>query len=82
MSDQQDPQEHEQLDLLSLEDRVRRELAVLFGRHGLVNRETGSTDLVAIADMIYPTVSQAVADSPGDRAGIDLSGHRRYRQDP
>jgi hypothetical protein len=67
-----EPQEPEQLSLLAMEDRVKREVSVIFGRHELVTPE-GSTDLIAIADMIYPTISRAVVQNPGDRAKVGVT---------
>jgi hypothetical protein len=64
--------DHEQPDLLTPKERVDREVAVIFGRHGLVTPE-GTVDRVATADLIYPTVSQAVAETPGDRAKVGIT---------
>jgi hypothetical protein len=68
MSDQ--PQE--QPSLLTLKERVDREVAVILGRHQLVTQE-GAADRVAIAELIYPIVSKAVAETPGDRAKVGIT---------
>ena len=80
MSDQQtvdvvtedETSENEQLSLLSMEERVDREFLITFGHHGLVTKE-GRVDLLAIADLIYPTIEKAIVNVPGDRAGIGIT---------
>jgi hypothetical protein len=62
----------EQLDLLSDEERVNREVKVILGRHHLLTTE-GSHSLTAIADLVYPTISQAVVESPGDRTKVGIT---------
>jgi hypothetical protein len=74
-----DPQEYEQPSLLTLKERVDREVAVIFGRHDLVTQE-GAADRVAIADLVYPIVSQAVAETPGDRAKVGITPTRLMEQ--
>jgi hypothetical protein len=71
--------ETEQLDLLTMEDRVKREVAVIFGRHQLVTQE-GRTDTIAIADLIYPTISKAVVEIPGDRTNVGITPTRLVEQ--
>jgi hypothetical protein len=67
------PEQHEQLSLLTKEERVKREVAIIFGRHQLVNRDTGGIDFVAVADTIYPVISAAVVENPGDRAKVGIT---------
>lgn len=78
MSDQQQQEQHsgEQQEMA---DRVKREVSVVFGRHQLVTQE-GGTDLHAIADMVYPIVSKAVAQAPGDRAKVGVTPTRLVEQ--
>src|SRR5262245_41644915 len=64
--------EYEQESLLTLQDRVASEVLVILGRHNLVTAE-GGKDQVAIAEMIYPIVSRAVAETPGDRANVGVT---------
>lgn len=47
-------------------------MGVIFGRHQLVTKE-GSIDPIAVADMIYPVVSKAIAEVPGDRAKVGIT---------
>src|SRR5215471_10982270 len=56
---------------VSVQERVRREVAVIFGRHGLVTRD-GGMDLAAIAELIYPTIKEAVVETPGERTKIGV----------
>ena len=78
MSDQytggeQPQQDNGQIDdLLTLEDRVKREVAVIFGSHQLVTQE-GGIDSIAVADLVYPVVSKAIAQTPGDRAKVGVT---------
>jgi hypothetical protein len=62
----------EQQDSLALDEQVNREVLVVLGRHELVTEE-GIADRVAIAEMIYPTISKAVAETPGDRATVGIT---------
>lgn len=65
----------EQMSLLTMEDRVKREVAVIFGSHELVTQE-GRVDVLAVADMVYPTIKQAVVNAPGERATVGVTPTR------
>ena len=71
-----DPQEQaEQLGLFTLDDRVRREVAAIWGRYALVTDE-GGVDQIKVANLIYPTVEKAVAEGPGDRPKVGITPSR------
>jgi hypothetical protein len=69
----------EQMSILSAEERVVREVATILGRHGLVTPE-GTKDVNAIADLVYPTISAAVAETPADRAKVGVTPTRLMEQ--
>lgn len=76
MSDQQ---QDEQISLLTMDERIGREVLVIFGSHQLVTNE-GGIDSIAVADLVYPTVSKAVAETPGDRARVGVTPTRLMEQ--
>lgn len=77
MSDQQN---YEQQPLLpTMDERVDREVALIFGRHELVTQE-GRVDVVGIADLIYPTIKAAVVEAPGERTAIGVTPTRLMEQ--
>lgn len=82
MSDQQhsgDQPQDEQPELLTIEDRVSREVTLVWGRHELLTEE-GTKDAVAVADLIYPTISKAVVQNPGERAKVGITPTRLVEQ--
>jgi hypothetical protein len=67
-----DPQ-NEQLELLpTVKERAKLEAWAVLNRHGLISQE-GKIDVFAIADLVYPTISKAVVDAPGDRANVGVT---------
>jgi hypothetical protein len=59
-------EQDEQPELLTLDQRVKREVLAIFGRHDRLTPD-GRVDLQAIADDLYPVVKTAVVDAPKDR---------------
>jgi hypothetical protein len=76
MSDQEnsgvEPHEEEQLSLLTMDERVAREVNLVWGRHSLVTTE-GGKDVLAIAELIYPTISNAIVEAPADRTKVGIT---------
>jgi hypothetical protein len=72
-SGQEPQQDEEQLTLIpTLEDRIKAEATAVLAEHDLVDDE-GKVDLYRIADLIYPTIKQAVVEKPGDRAVVGVT---------
>jgi hypothetical protein len=78
MSDEQQTGE-EQLSMLTTEERISAEVLAILGRHQLVTPE-GTKDVNAIADLIYSTISKAVAETPADRAKVGITPTRLMAQ--
>jgi hypothetical protein len=72
MSDVEHNGDEQQMSMLTTEERITTEVLTILGRHGLVTPE-GTKDVTAVADMVYPTISKAVADTPADRAKVGVT---------